>query len=412
MDLAAARSTAQRLDSDDRIAHARNRFTLPPGIVYLDGNSLGAMPAHVPATVDDVVRRQWGQDLVASWNVNSWWQAPERAGSRIARLIGAAEHEVLVADSTSVNLFKVLMAATDLRPDRRVVVVEPSSFPSDLYIVESVAERLGLQVRRVEPELIGEALDDEVAVVSFSHVDYRTGRLHDLPGVTEAVHAAGALMIWDLCHSAGVLPIGLTGCDVDFAIGCGYKYLNGGPGAPAYVMVAERHLGAIRQPIPGWTGHARPFAMEGSFEPALGIGRMRAGTPPMVSLLTLEAALEVYDDLDLSEVRAKSLSLTGFFIDLADELLAPLGFQVVTPRDGGLRGSQVALSHDAAYGVVQALIARGVIGDFRAPDLVRLGFAPLYLSHVDVVAAVQEMCSVIAVDEHRRPEYERRATVT
>jgi kynureninase len=330
----------------------------------------------------------------------------------VARLIGAGHKEVVVADSTSVNLFKVLVAAARLQGTRRVVVVEPGSFPSDLYVVDSVAELLGLHVRHAEPGFVAAALGDDVAAVCFSHVDYRTGRLHDMADVTRMTQAAGALMVWDLCHSAGVLPIDLSACNVDFAVGCGYKYLNGGPGAPAFVMVAERHLDAIRQPLPGWTGHARPFAMETAFEPAAGIARMRAGTPPMVSLLTMEAALAAYDGLDLGDIRAKSLSLTRLLIELSDDVLAPHGFAVVTPRSDDERGSQVALRHEWAYGVVQALIARRVVGDFRAPDLVRLGFAPLYIRHIDVVNAVEEIVAVVKGDEHRRPAYAERTTVT
>ncbi len=412
MSLLDARVVAERLDAEDPVADARSRFTLPPALVYLDGNSLGALPTHVPGVVDDVVRRQWGHDLVSSWNAHDWWNAPVRAGSRIARIIGARDGEVVVADSTSVNLFKVLVAASRLRPHRRVVVVEPSNFPADLYIVEAVAQLLGLTVRRAEPGAVADALDDDVAAACFSHVDYRTGRLHDLRSVTSAVHAAGALMVWDLCHSAGVVRIDLTACDVDFAVGCGYKYLNGGPGAPAYVMVASRHVDATSQPLQGWTGHVRPFAMEEAFEPAPGIARMRSGTPPIVSLLGMEAALSVYDGLALDDVRAKSLSLTRLFIELADVVLAPLGFTVVTPRADAERGSQVALRHAAAYGVVQALIARGVVGDFRSPDIVRLGFAPLYVRHVDVVTAVEQTVQVIAAEEHRRAAYNVPATVT
>ena len=411
MDLTAARERARALDVADPLAAVRDRFVVPPGLVYLDGNSLGAMPAAVPAVVSDVVTRQWGQDLISSWNVNDWWQAPARVGAAVARLVGAAPDEVLVADSTSANLFKVLVAAARLRPGRRALVIEPGNFPADLYIADSVAELLGLEVRRVEPADLTGHLDD-VAVVCYSHVDYRTGRLHDMESTTAAVQAAGALMVWDLSHSAGALPVELTACGVDFAVGCGYKYLNGGPGAPAYVVVARRHQADVRQPLAGWTGHVRPFAMEGSYEPAPGIDRMRCGTPPMLSLLALEAALSAFDGLSMADVRAKSVSLTGLFMDLADEVLAPLGFTVVTPRARAERGSQVSLRHPAGYGVVQALIARGVVGDFRRPDLVRLGFAPLYLRHVDVVEAVERLVAVMSAGEHLDPAYAVEHTVT
>jgi kynureninase len=251
-----------------------------------------------------------------------------------------------------------------------------------------------------------------VAVVSFSHVDYRTGRAHDMAGITAAVHEAGALAVWDLSHSAGALPVDLTGAAADLAVGCGYKYLNGGPGAPAYVMVARRHQESVRSPLTGWTGHAQPFAMEGRYRPAPGIDRMRNGTPPVLSLLALDAALAAFDGVDMAAVRAKSLSLTSVFLELADEALTPLGFTAVTPREPSERGSQVSLRHQAAYGVVQALVARGVVGDYREPDLVRLGFAPLYLRHVDVVRAVEEMVAVVTAGEERDDRFGVRATVT
>ncbi|HEX7188896.1 MAG TPA: kynureninase [Actinomycetes bacterium] len=412
MDLADALDRAARLDADDPLAVARDRFVLPDGMVYLNGNSLGPLPAAVPDVVRDVVERQWGRDLITAWNVHDWWDAPRRVGARIARLVGADDDEVLVADSTSANLFKVLVAAARMRPGRDTLVIEPGNFPADLYIADSVGELLGLRVVRVEPGDVGAVLDDDVAVVSFSHVDYRTGRAHDMAGVTASVHDAGALAVWDLSHSAGALPVDLGGCDVDLAVGCTYKYLNGGPGSPAYVMVARRHHETVRSPLTGWTGHARPFAMEGTYEPAPGIDRMRNGTPPMLSLLALEAALDAFDGLSMDAVRAKSLSLTSLFLTLVDDVLAPLGFEAVTPRTDAERGSQVSLRHSAAYGVVQALLARDVVGDYREPDVVRLGFAPLYLRHVDVVRGVEQIVAVVEAGEERDPRYAQRATVT
>jgi kynureninase len=412
VDLTAAHGRARALDDADPIGFARDRFVVPNGLVYLDGNSLGAMPRAVPDVVQDVVARQWGDDLIASWNTNDWWSAPARVGRALARLVGAAEDEVLVADSTSVNLFKVLVAAARLRPDRRVLVIEPGNFPADLYIADSVADLLGLEVRRVDPLDLLSVLGEDVAVVSYSHVDYRTGRAHDMGAITSAAQAAGALMVWDLSHSAGAMPVDLGGSGADFAVGCTYKYLNGGPGAPAYVMAARRHHAAMQSPLTGWTGHARPFAMEGSYEPAPGIDRMRCGTPPMVSLLTLEAALSVFDGLSMTDVREKSVSLTRLFLDLSDDVLAPLGFTVATPRVDDERGSQVSLRHPDAYGVVQALIARRVVGDYREPDVVRLGFAPLYVRHVDVVAAVEQIGAVIAAGEQSDPQYAVRLAVT
>lgn len=412
MDLADARARAEELDAADRLAHVRDRFVLPEGLVYLDGNSLGALPRAVPAAVADVVAGQWGQDLITSWNAHDWWDAPRRVGARIARIIGAHADEVVVCDSTSANLFKALVAAVRLRPGRSTLVIEPGNFPADLYVADSVGELLGLRVLRVEPGEVASVLDDDVAVVSFSQVDYRTGRAHDMAGITAAVHDAGALAVWDLSHSAGALPVDLTGCAVDFAVGCGYKYLNGGPGAPAYVMVAREHQAAVRSPLTGWTGHARPFAMEGSYEPAPGIDRMRNGTPPVISLLALESALTAYDDVDMVDVRGKSLSLTSLFLDLTDDVLAPLGFEAVTPRAPEQRGSQVSLRHASAYGVVQALVERRVVGDYREPDVVRLGFAPLYLRHVDVVRAVEQVVAAVTAGEHLQERYAVRATVT
>jgi kynureninase len=412
VDTAAALERAAKLDADDPVARLRDRFLLPEGVVYLDGNSLGALPAAVPEAVRDAVERQWGRDRITSWNANDWWDAPRRVGARVARLVGAQPDEVLVADSTSANLYKALVAAARLLPGRDTMVIEPGNFPADLYIAESVSELLGLRLVRVEPGSVGAVLDDDVAVVSFSQVDYRTGRAHDMAGITRAVHDVGGLTVWDLSHSAGVLPVDLGGCEVDLAVGCTYKYLNGGPGSPAYVMVARRHQDAARSPLTGWTGHARPFAMEETYEPAPGIDRMRNGTPSMLSLLALEAALTAFDGVSMDDVRAKSLSLTTFFLDLADEVLVPLGFEPVTPRAPDERGSQVSLRHPSAYGVVQALMARRVIGDYREPDLVRLGFAPLYVRHVDVVVAVSEMAAVVAAGEQDDPQYAVRTLVT
>lgn len=412
MDLARACALAERLDAEDPLAGVRDRFVLPEGLVYLDGNSLGALGVPVPAAVGDVVQEQWGQSLVGSWNSRDWWNAPRRVGARIARLVGAADDEVVVADSTSVNLFKALVAAARLRPGRPTIVIEAGNFPADLYVADAVADLLGLTVRRIDPLDIDAALDEDVAVVSLSHVDYRTGRAYDMAAITRAVHDAGAVVVWDLSHSAGALVVSLDACDVDFAVGCGYKYLNGGPGAPAYVMVARAHHETMRSPLPGWTGHARPFAMEGTYEPAPGIDAMRCGTPPMLSLLALESALGAFDGLTMPQVRARSLSLTGLFLDLADAHLAARGFAVVTPRRDGERGSQVSLSHSDAYGVVQALAARGVVGDFRHPDIVRLGFAPLYVRHTDVVTAVRHLVEVVDSGEELDGRWAVRTTVT
>jgi kynureninase len=404
---------AAQLDADAPLAASRARFVLPEGVIYLDGNSLGALPAAVPDAVARVIATEWGQRLIRSWNEADWWGAPERVGDVIGALVGAAPGQVVVTDSTSVNLFKVFVAAARMRPGRRVVVTDGGSFPTDLYVLASVARLLDLEVVNVAS---GEALEaiaahaDRLALVAFGQVDYRTGELWDVPGITRAVHDAGALMCWDLCHSAGAVPVGLDEHEVDFAVGCGYKYLNGGPGAPAFVYVASRHQADFDQPLTGWQGHGAPFAMSPDFEAAEGISRARVGTAPLLSLLGLEAALTAYDGLDMGDVRAQSLSLTRFFVGCLGALGVDL--PVATPLEDARRGSQVSLHHPDAYAVVQALIERGVIGDFREPDLVRLGFAPLYVTHADALGAARHLAAVLAGREHEQPRFSTRAAVT
>src|SRR6478672_2998573 len=377
------------LDATSPLFGSRERFLLPEGVIYLDGNSLGALPAAVPDVVQDVVTRQWGQRLIRSWNEFDWWGAPERTGDRIGTLVGAGPGQVVVTDSTTVNLFKVFVAAARMRPGRPVVLTDGGSFPTDLHILSSAARLMDLEVVRVTHEQAAGAIAehaDRLACIAFSQVDYRSGELWDLPGLTRAAHDAGVLACWDLCHSAGVHPVGLDEHEVDLAVGCGYKYLN------------------------GWPGDAAPFAMSPDYAPAHGITRARVGTAPLLSLLALEAALTAYDGLSMADVRAHSRSLTGFFLECLDGL--GLDLPVVTPRDPERRGSQVSLRHPEAYAVVQALIARGVIGDFREPDVVRLGFAPLYLSHADVLASAQHLLEVLRDKEFERPEFAARAAVT
>ena len=404
---------ARALDTEHAGTDLRGRFRLPAGVVYLDGNSLGALPAGVAEAVADVVHRQWGNRLIESWNESDWWGSPTRVGGRIGRLVGAADGQVVCTDSTTVNLYKVVVAAARMRPGRRVVLTDPASFPTDLYVTDAAARDAGLVVERVPPS--GAAaraaeLGDALALVSYSSVDYRTGELWDLPALTRAAHDVGALACWDLCHSAGVLEVDLDAHGVDLAVGCGYKYLNGGPGAPAFLYVAHRHQDAFENPIAGWNGHATPFAMAPEHVPAPGISRGRVGTPPLLSMLALEAALAAYDGESVAALRERSLSLTGFFLECLDALLPDL--EVVTPRAPGRRGSQVSLRHPRAYEVVQALIARGVVGDFREPDVVRLGFAPMYLTHADVLRAAEHLHAVLEGGEHEDARFATRATVT
>ncbi|MER7763976.1 kynureninase [Streptomyces sp. NPDC097619] len=406
---------ATELDSADPLAPLRDRFTLPKGVVYLDGNSLGALPTAVPAAVEDAVHRQWGTDLIRSWNAHGWWEAPVRTGDAIGRLIGAAPGQTVVGDSTSVQLFNTLLAAARLRPGRPLLLTDPDHFPTDQYVADSVGRLLGLEVRRVparEAAAVLAAEGDRVAVAAYAPVDYRTGELYDMAALTAAAHAAGALVHWDLCHAAGALPLHLDAIGADFAVGCGYKYLSGGPGAPAFAYLAHRHQADFDHPVTGWHGHAEPFAMSGTYTPAPGITRARIGTPPLLSLIALEAALTAYEGVDMEAVRTKGLSLTGFFQDCADELLDGLGFTMATPRDPERRGSQVALRHPEAYPLVAALTARGVIGDMRAPDLLRFGFNPLYLSHADVLHAVRELREVTVTGAYRDPALQERPTVT
>jgi kynureninase len=407
-----SRTDALNRDARDPLAAVRNRFALPDGTVYLDGNSLGAMPANVPAAMADALQRQWSQDLITSWNDNGWWTLPARVGDRIAALIGAAPGQVLCGDSTSVQLFQTLVAACRLRPGRTVLLTDGASFPTDQYVADSVARMLELEVIRIHPSEVASYLDDRVAAVSLSLVDYRTGELFDAGSITSAVHAAGATMVWDLCHAAGALPVALDEIGADFAVGCGYKYLNGGPGAPAFIYIADRHQAAADLPLTGWHGHVAPFRLDSHYTPADSVERARIGTPPLLSMLALEAALKAFDGVSLDAIRQKSLSLTDLVIDYADTVLAGLNVEVVTPREHEHRGSQVSLRMPMAYEVCQALIARRVIGDFRAPDLLRLGFTPLYLSFVEVFDALEALREVLTSRSYADPAYAQRHAVT
>ena len=405
------REAALELDASSPLAGRRELFDLPDRIVYLDGNSLGAAPRNVSERMRQVVDREWRSGLISSWNTADWVNLGRRAGDKIAPLIGAGPGDVHVGDSTSVTLFKTLVGGARLRPDRRVLVLEPTTFPTDAYVAAGVAETLGLELRWCDPSDPAASLDEDVALLALTHVDFRSGAMFDLPGLTRAAHDVGAHVQWDLCHSTGAVPVDLLGADADIAVGCTYKYLNGGPGSPAFAWVHPRHQSAWDQPITGWFGHARPFDMDRSFEPAEGITRMASGTPPVLALSALDAALDVFDGVAMDELRAASLSLTDLFIALVEDRLGDT-FEVITPREHARRGSQVSLRHDEAYGVVQALIERGVVGDFRTPDVARFGFAPLYVRHVDVFDAVEHLVAVMQSEEHLRPAYAVRNAVT
>ncbi len=406
-----SRSAALALDAADPLRGLRDRFDLPEGVIYLDGNSLGALPKATAPAIADLVSRQWGRDLITSWNRNGWIELPARIGALIAPLIGAHPDEVMAADSTSVNIFKAVAGARAMRPDRRVILAEAGDFPTDLHILQGLAATLGdVELRFVPPEQVVASLTDEVAVLLLTHVHYRSGEIRDMAGITAAAHASGALTVWDLSHSAGVIKVELDACRADFAVGCGYKFLNGGPGAPAYIHVARRHQQAFRSPLTGWLGHARPFAFIDEYEPGPGMARTLCGTPPMLSLKGLEMGLLAFDGVDPSALHAKAGRLGDLFIALVDERLPELTF--IGPRDAARRGGQVAFAHEGAYALVQALIARGVIGDFRAPDAARFGLSPMTTRFVDVWDAVEHMAQVMSSGEWRDPRFNQRAAVT
>lgn len=389
----AARAAA--LDAADELADLRKLFALDE-TVYLDGNSLGALPRHVPARVQEVMTREWGELRIRSWDESGWWTAPERVGDRIAPLVGAAAGQIVVGDSTSVNIFKAVVGATRLAGrDRDEILVDAATFPTDGYIAASAARLTGHRLIPVAPADVPGALGDRTAAVLLNHVDYRTGRLHDLPGLTAAAHAAGAVAIWDLCHSAGALPVGLDEHDVDLAIGCTYKYLNGGPGSPAYLYVAERHQDAFDSPLPGWTSHADPFGMTPEYAPAEGAVRGRVGTPDILSMLALEASLDVWDGVPVEAVRAKSLALTDFFLECVAAYVPAGRVTPVTPAAHAERGSQVSLRCEDAAAVMPELIARGVVGDLRRPDVLRFGFTPLYVGFADAERAARVLGGVL-----------------
>ncbi|SEQ38079.1 kynureninase [Thalassovita taeanensis] len=392
--------------------HTKSLFHLPEGVIYLDGNSLGPLPKAAPARMGAVMQDEWGEMLITGWNKAGWMAQPTRVGDRIARLIGAEPGHVVLGDTLSIKVYQALASGLELRPERRVILSDSGNFPSDLYMAEGLIASLGRghELRVVAPEEVEANITDEVAVLMITEVDYRTGRLHDMKALTAKAHAAGVITVWDLAHTAGATPVDLSGAGADFAVGCTYKYLNGGPGAPAFIYVAPRHVDSTRPALSGWLGHDAPFAFEPSYRPGSGIDRMRVGTPPVLALAALEAALDIWDLTTMEQVRAQSIALTEQFIAEV-EAACPM-LELASPRDAAARGSQVSFRFADGYAAIQALIARGVIGDFRAPDIMRFGFTPLYIDEGDVSAAVAIIADVMGNRLWDRDAYKTRARVT
>ncbi|MBE1205308.1 kynureninase [Aminobacter carboxidus] len=408
-------AAVEAMDAADPLRSMRDRFILPEGVIYLDGNSLGAASHAAFSELQAAASQEWAQDLIRAWNTAGWFDMPTELGDRIGRLIGAAPGQTVVCDTTSTNIYKVLHAALAMRPDRSVIVAEGNSFPTDLYMAEGVAStRAGavLRLEGVDAPSIEELIDDKVAVVLVNHVNYKSGELRDMAALTKKAQAAGALIVWDLCHTAGALPVDLDGANVDFAVGCTYKYINGGPGAPAFIYAATRHLADVRQPLSGWWGHARPFAFEQGYAADAGIRRFLCGTQPILTMRALKGALDDWDDVDMTALRTKSIALTDLFIQLVEAKCAGYGLTLESPREGTKRGSQVSFEHDGAYAIMQALIERGVIGDFRAPATVRFGFTPLYVGFKDVWNAVEVLEDILRTGAWKDPRFAVKSAVT
>ncbi|MEC5409643.1 kynureninase [Paraburkholderia sp. MPAMCS5] len=393
-------------------AAMRDRFCIPEGVRYFDGNSLGLMPKVVQLHASNVITHEWGHGLIHSWHDAEWRTLPQRTGAKIAALLGAKPEQVVACDSTSVNLFKVLVAAVGLRSSRNKIVTDSDSFPTDLYIVEQVARLFGLTVVAVPAREIELNLDDQVAAVVLTHVDYRSAEIYDMQAYTRRAHECGALIVWDLSHTAGAVPCDLDGSGTDFAVGCGYKYLNGGPGAPAYLYVAERHADLCEQPLAGWFGHARPFDFAPNYTPASGAARFLCGTNPVIGLSVLSRALDIFEGISMDDLRSQSIRLTSLFIESVDTYLSSHGFTVASPRDAARRGSHVSLRHQRGYGVMQELAKRKFIGDFRMPNYMRFGFAPLYNTEEDVHALIDAIDQIMTSRAWEKPEYQERRDFT
>ncbi|MBW2410941.1 MAG: kynureninase [Deltaproteobacteria bacterium] len=402
------------LDARDPLVPFREEFHIPEKVIYMDGNSLGAMPKTALERVREVTEREWGRDLIKSWNTADWFNAPQRIGDKIAAMIGAKPGEVVATDSTGINLFKALSAALTINSHRSDIVMEGSNFPTDNYITQGLIAFLGKQhhIRFVEKDDIMNAIDNKVSVVSLTDVHYKTGHRLNMQAITARAHEYGALTVWDLCHSAGALPIDLNAAGADFAVGCGYKYLNGGPGAPAFIFVAARHQDKAKQPLTGWWSHRAPFEFTRDYESANGINRMLSGTQPMISLCVLEVGVDIMARADIQAIREKSKKMGDLFIAAVEQSCKDFGFGIASPRNADRRGSHVSLTHENGYAIMQALIERGVIGDFRSPDILRFGLTPLYLRYVDVWDAVEILADIMASETWKDPKYHARAAVT
>ncbi|MFC6669622.1 kynureninase [Marinobacterium aestuariivivens] len=402
------------LDCQDVLADYRDQFDLPEGHIYLNGNSLGVLPKAAKARAREVVEQEWGQGLIRSWNSADWIHLPRRVGDKIAGLIGAAPGEVVVADSTSVNLFKLASAAVKLRPGRGKILSEPGNFPTDLYILQGLEKFHDGRVRlnTVHRDEILDAIDEDTALVVLTHVHYKSGAMFDMKAITNRAHEKGALVLWDLSHSTGAVPVALNEVDADFAIGCGYKYLNGGPGAPGFLFVAQRHQAQLQQPLSGWFGHANSFAMRDDYEPAPGIERTLCGTTPVIGASLLEVGVDIMASADMQQIREKSLKMGELFIELVGQRLDEYGFGLASSKDPAVRGSQVSLTHEQGFAIMQALIARNIIGDFRAPDILRFGFTPLYVRYVDLWDCIEALAEIMASGEWDKPGFRKLTAVT